>query len=131
MVVLQVSAPSEPARQILVRKFPFRIGRSEGNDFQTAAPGVWAEHLVIEFKPAEGGIFAVSSSDAVTLLNGQRLRRARLRTGDLLKAGACAITFTLAPPVQRSLRAREVLAWGLVLSVSVLQAAIIILLGRS
>ena len=128
MVALQISAPSEPDRQIVIRDFPFRIGRSEGNHFRTSAAGVWAEHLVLDFDPAARAITAASLPGAVTLLNGQKLSTQKLRGGDILQLGACKISFSLAAPPQSSLRPREIFTWFLPAAVTATQAVLIFLL---
>lgn len=130
MVALQVSTTAGLSQQVIVREFPFRIGRSEGNSLQLTEPGVWAEHLVLEFDPAGGAIAAVSQPEAVSLLNGQRFSREKLRGGDVLQLGACKIVFSFSPPPQRSMRPLEFLAWCLILSVTACQAALILLLAR-
>lgn len=121
MVLLQVISDREPPRRVLVQKFPFRVGRSERNDLRLQDPGVWAEHLVLEVDLAAGEVRAAASTEAVTLLNGERVSSACLRSGDLIQLGSSRIGFSLSPPPQKPLAKAEFFAWALVAGAALVQ----------
>ena len=111
MIQLNVLSGKTAGRTLAVRRFPFRIGRAEGNHLVLEDAGVWAEHLCLEFDRT-AGIRVRPGSEALLTINHQPAEDGqRLRNGDLLSLGGVKLQFSLAAPVQRGLRLREWLVW--------------------
>ena len=72
--------------------------------------GVWDQHLQLEVRPGEGAVIS-ASPEAFTAVNGQLVREAVLRNGDLIEIGSVRLLFGLSPTRQSSLRLREALTW--------------------
>lgn len=104
----------------VVRHFPFRIGRAPGNDLMVDEPGVWDEHLTLEFQKKEGFLLK-TAADAFAAVNEENKSAARLRNGDVVSFGSAKIRFWLAPPRQRGLRLRELGVWLLIAAVTAFQ----------
>jgi len=109
---------------MIVRHFPFNIGRSGANDLQLEDEGVWEKHLTLEFQGRKQ--FSVqTAAGALVALNQESVQSAPLRNGDILSVGSVKLQFWLAPTTQRSLKLRESLVWGLLLVVTAAQLALI------
>jgi hypothetical protein len=94
--VLQVKEPGEPVRSFqLDTARAFSVGRSpERVSLALPDPTLSAEHFRIV--PYEGDFYLVDSgSTNGTLRNGERLRLAKLRPGDILHAGQAEFTFAI------------------------------------
>lgn len=114
---------------LVVRHFPFCIGRAAGNDYCLDDDGVWEQHLTLDFQKGEG-ITLQTVSDAFVAINEQPQNFARLRNGDIISFGSAKIQFWLAPVEQKSLRVREIGVWLLLAVVTALQVALIFKLLR-
>lgn len=110
---------------MVARRFPVRIGRATGMDFQSDEAGVWNEHLRIEADPATGCAL-VSETDALVSLNGSPAQRAVLRNGDVLDAGSLKLRFWLEEAPQKGLRSREAVVWFLLGLVTLGQITVIL-----
>jgi pSer/pThr/pTyr-binding forkhead associated (FHA) protein len=110
VIQLSVLSGRKAGAQTVARRFPFRIGRAPSAHLALEDEGVWERHLEIHLERKEGFILNVHR-DAWALVNGQPVRHARLRNGDLLECGSAQIRFHLSPPRQKTLRLREVLTW--------------------
>ena len=100
----------------VVRRFPFRIGRSANNDLILDDPGVWDSHITLGFQKGEGFTLQTTPETFVAI-NETSQTAARLKNCDVISFGSAKIQFWLAAPRQRGLRFRE-------LSVGLLLAAI-------
>ena len=129
MVQLNILTGKQAGRQMLVRHFPFRVGRTAGNDLQLEDDGVWDEHLTLEFPAAEKFV-ARTAPGALAALNHQPLQTATLRNGDLLGLGSVQLRFWLAATRQRGLRLREALVWALLAAVTLVQLGLVYRLNR-
>ena len=96
--------------QCEARHFPFVIGRSSSAHCRVEEEGVWEQHLRILLDRKEGCLLSVQP-EAIASVNGQVIREAVLRNGDVISMGATQIRFLLGPTRQRSLRLREWLTW--------------------
>jgi pSer/pThr/pTyr-binding forkhead associated (FHA) protein len=114
---------------MLVRRFPFRVGRAAGSDLQLEDDGIWDEHLVLEFPGAEKFVMRTAPG-AMAVINHQPLQTATLRNGDLLGLGSVKLQFWLAATRQRGLRLREALVWALLAAVTLVQLGLIYRLNR-
>ena len=66
-----------------------------------------------------------SSSEAATLLNGERIQDAVLRNGDVIEAGSVKIRFGFSPTSQTTLRVREIATWLALAALCLAQVALI------
>lgn len=124
MIQLRILSGQTAGDTLVVRRFPFRIGRAAENDLRLEAPGVWDQHLTLEFQKAEGFLLH-TAPDAFAAVNEQPLTSARLRNGDIISFGSAKIQFWLAAPRQRGLRARELSVWLLLAAVTAFQFLLI------
>lgn len=106
------------------RHFPFVIGRSPSAQCRVEEQGVWEQHLSIVLDRDRGCVVTVQP-DAIASVNGQVVREAVLRNGDVISIGASQIRFLLGPTNHRSLRLREWLTWLALASLSFGQVALI------
>jgi hypothetical protein len=86
--VLLVREPGQPQRSYLLRPdLAFGVGRdAAGNTLALADPALSAHHL--KFVPEEGAFWVVDlGSTNGTLVNDQRVKARRLRSGDRILAG--------------------------------------------
>ena len=129
MIQLKIlSGPTADTTQV-VRRFPFRIGRASENDLRLEVPGVWDNHLTLEFQKSEGFMLR-TAPDAFAAINEQPLTSARLRNGDIISFGSAKIQFWLAAPRQRGLQLRELCVWALLVAVTAFQFVLIYRLIR-
>lgn len=110
MIQFQILSGKQAGSDIVVRHFPFCIGRGADADLQLDDAGVWDRHVQIEFQAGEGFTFSVNTQ-ALTLVNGERVESGVLRNGDLIELGSMRLRFWLARSKQKSLRFRETLTW--------------------
>lgn len=129
MVQLSVLSGKTAGDIKVIRRFPFLIGRSTGNDLTLDDPGIWDRHLTLGFQKKQGFILE-AAPDALATVNGQPQTSTRLRNGDIITLGSAKIQFWLAPAPLRGLRLREMLVWALLLIVTVAQIALIYWLLR-
>jgi len=129
MIQLNILSGQTAGDTLVVRRFPFRIGRTAENDLQLEVPGVWDRHFTLEFQKAEG--FRLQTApDAFVAVNEERQQSARLRNGDIISFGSAKIQFWLAAPLQRGLRLREFSVWFLIAAITALQFFLIYRLLR-
>ena len=129
MIQLKIISGSTAGDIQVVRRFPFRIGRAPENDLRLETPGVWDNHLTLEFQKSEG-IVLHTAPDAFAAINEQPLTSARLRNGDIISFASAKIQFWLAAPRQRGLHLRELSVWLLLLAVTAAQFVLIYRLVR-
>lgn len=110
MVQLDILSGKKAGNQWVARRFPFRVGRRAQSTLALDDPGVWETHAEISIRPDEG-LVLTSSSEAVTLLNGERIQQAILRNGDLIDVGSVKMRFSLSATQQSGLRFRETAIW--------------------
>ena len=126
MIQLRILSGQTAGETQIVRRFPFRIGRTPENDLRLEAPGVWDNHLTLEFQKSEGFVLRTAPETFVAI-NEEQKQSARLRNGDIISFGSAKIQFWLAAPRQRGLRLREISVW---LLIAVVTAAQFVLLYR-
>ena len=124
MIQLQILAGKQAGSDIVVRRFPFLIGRSAAAQLRLEEAGVWERHLEIHFERGEGFAFSAQTG-ATTLINGFQVENGRLRNGDLVELGLVQLRFWLARSEQESLRLREALTWASLLASFAVQIALI------
>jgi pSer/pThr/pTyr-binding forkhead associated (FHA) protein len=129
MVQFNVLSGKKAGSQMVVRHFPFSVGRAAGNDLQLDDAGVWDRHFTLECNCTEGFNLALAP-DALAAVNNQSVQMTRLCNGDLISFGSVKLQFWLAPPRQRGLLLRELFVWTLLVVVTAGQFALIYLLLR-
>lgn len=129
MIQLQILSGQQAGNDIVVRRFPFTLGRDADVDLQTTDDGVWDRHLTIEFQRGKGFQF-FAQQGALLLVNGERIESGLLRNGDQLELGLMRLRFWLARSEQQRLRWREAIIWTALIALFGLQTGIITLLLR-
>lgn len=129
MVLLEVLSSATAEKAFIARRFPFLIGRSPKSDLRLEVEGVWPEHARIEFDRSEGFI-AAAAPEALLIVNGIPVQRARLRKGDLLEIGAVKLRFEFSPIRQRGLKWSELSCWLLIAVLFVAQVLVVYWLAR-
>jgi predicted component of type VI protein secretion system len=110
VIQLQILSGEQAGHDVVVRRFPFTIGRSADAGLALNDAGVWDGHFQIEFQRGAGFAFSVQPN-ALTLINGERAEAGLLRNGDLIELGSAQLRFWLASSTQKTLRVREALTW--------------------
>jgi hypothetical protein len=110
VIQLHILSGQQAGSDIVVRRFPFVVGRSPGAGLPMDEPGVWDRHLQIEFQRGSGFTFTVQPN-ALALINGDTVEAGTLRNGDLIELGSARLRFWLARSTQKTLRIREALTW--------------------
>lgn len=124
MIELHILAGIKAGSQLVVRRFPFRIGRAAENDLQLSDDGTWNQHVTLEFRRREG-FQLVTAQNALVMVNSKPVETALLHNGDIITVGSVKIQFWLAAARQRGLRLRERLVWTLLLAIVASQFALI------
>lgn len=124
MIQLRILSGKMAGDTQVVRRFPFRIGRSAENDLILDDSGVWDNHLTLGFEKANG--FTLKTApETFAAINEKPQTSVRLRNGDIISFGSAKIQFWLAAPLQRSLRLRELSVWLLLAAVTAFQFLLI------
>ena len=129
MVQLCVISGKMAGDNLVVRHFPFCIGRASGNDYCLDDDGVWEQHLTFDFQKGEGFTLQ-TTSDAFAAINEQPQTFTRLRNGDIISFGSAKIQFWLSPVEQKSLQLREMGTWLLLASITASQVFLLYRLLR-
>ena len=129
MIQLHLLSGKKAGTRTVVRHFPFRIGRADGQELQLEDDGVWDEHLTIGYDP-QSGFSLATAPQALAAVNAEPVQNVHLRNGDIITFGSVKIQFWLAAARQGSLRLRENFAWALLLAVTVLQFVLLYWLTR-
>jgi len=128
MVQLSILTGKQAGNRTIVRRFPFRVGRSPANQLQLDEEGVWENHLGIELANRVD-LVVRAGAGALLSVNQQPVVEAVLRNGDILSLGSVKMQFWLAPTTQRSLKLREAVVWAFLVAVTFVQLALIYWLG--
>jgi hypothetical protein len=124
VVQLSILSGKLAGTQWEARRLPFCVGRAAPAALLLEEAGVWDRHFQIALRSPDGVVLS-TSSEALTLINGQRIEEAILKSGDLVEAGAVQMRFGLSATRQRSLRLREILTWLALAAVCLGQVALI------
>jgi hypothetical protein len=124
VVQLDILSGKQAGTQWVARRFPFQLGRSPQAALVLEEPGVWDRHLEFALRPGEG-VMVSAMTDASISVNGQPVRQAVLRNGDVLEAGSVKLRFGLSPTRQHSLRLREAMTWLALAALCLGQVALI------
>lgn len=129
MVQLKVGFPDKADSVLVVRHFPFRIGRSSDSGLTLAEPGVWERHARIDLDRSEGFMLEVEPG-ALASVNAEPVQRTPLRSGDMIRIGSVNIQFWLSEVRQANFRVREWLTWAAMVALAAVQIALFYLLSR-
>ncbi len=129
MVQLKILSGKQAGAVFVARRFPVRIGRSPKSELRLEEDGVWDQHLLLNFQPAEG-FCLTAQAPALATVNGQPVERAVLRNGDMIELGALKMQFWLGETRQAGLRLRESLTWAAIATLTLGQIALIYWLLR-
>ena len=125
MIQLRILSGNKAGDVQVVRHFPFHVGRARKNDLVLDDPGVWDNHLTLEFQNADG-IVLHTASDAFAAINeNPQNDSARLRNGDIISFGSAKIQFWLDAPRQQGLRTREFFVWFILAAITAFQFVLI------
>ncbi|MFM2293846.1 MAG: hypothetical protein RLZZ350_259 [Verrucomicrobiota bacterium] len=109
----------------VVRHFPYRLGRAPANDLRLEAPGIWDQHLRLDFDPTQGFI-ATALGDALATVNGWPIQAVILRNGDTLDLGSIKLQFWLAAANQSPLLGSKLFIWLALAAVTAAQLALLL-----
>jgi hypothetical protein len=129
MTQFNILSGKKAGNQLVVRHFPFRVGRAAQNDLQLEDDGVWDQHLVLEFQKKEGFKLA-TFANALAAVNGEPVQNKILRNGDTITIGSARLQFWLAAARQRGPRFRESFVWALIAAITAAQIALVYWLIR-
>jgi predicted component of type VI protein secretion system len=110
MVQLKILSGKKAGTEMVARHFPFHVGRAANCDLSLDEPGVWDKHFQINLDSTEGFVLASDANTSV-VIDGKTIRRASLRSGDIIEIGLAKILFALSATRQKSLVPREWLTW--------------------
>lgn len=113
---------------MIVRRFPFSIGRGPGCGLVLDDAGVWEQHLDLQNHRTELALTA--AADAMVSVNGEPVRTSVLRNGDVIELGGVKLCFGFSPMRQRGLRFRETLTWLALAAICLGQVALVYLLSE-
>jgi len=113
----------------MARRFPVRIGRAAANDLRLEENGVWDQHCLVNFDPAEGFILT-AQPNALLTINREPILSAPLRNGDSIEMGSARLLFWLNEPRQHGQRLREAFVWTLVVAVCLAEVVLVYWLPR-
>jgi len=129
VIQLQILSGKQAGHDIVVRRFPFVLGREVTAGLPLDENGVWERHLEITFQRGEGFLFT-ARPEALAIINGERMENGRLRNGDLVELGSVKIRFWLARSGQKTMGFREGLTWSALILLFAAQVALIYWLLR-
>ena len=129
MVQLNILTGNKAGTEWVARRFPFSVGRSPQDALALDDSGVWNNHFRIDLRAGTGAILQ-ASPDALTTVNGQSVKEAVLRNGDVIDLGAVKLRFGLSPTRQHGLKVREVLTWLAFAGLCAAQVAVIYWLSQ-
>ncbi len=110
MIQLKILSGKKAGTEMVVRRFPFYVGRSTACGLSLDDPGVWEKHFQIQLISLEGFTLVTEPSTTV-VMDGKTVQQAALRNGDVIEIGLAKILFGLSATQQKSLGLREWLTW--------------------
>jgi hypothetical protein len=110
VVQLKILSGKMAGTEMVARHFPFRVGRVPTAHLRIEDAGVWDEHITIT-AGANTGMELLVQPGALASINGENVRQATLRNGDIIEMGCVQLRFGLTPTRQKGLWAREAMVW--------------------
>jgi hypothetical protein len=114
---------------VIAARFPFTIGSGSSTDLKIEGHGVWDRHVSIELDSTTQRFTCSAVGSALLLINGETIRKAPLRNGDVLQLGSATVEVSLAPVPQHRLKFIEVGVWALLGIVAIIEAVLMVLLA--
>lgn len=128
MIRLRILAGQKAGADLLVRNFPYTIGRARTDSLRLEDAGVWDKHLTVSYDPDEGFLLQ-HNPRALAMLNKEAFEKARLKAGDTIEFGAARMQFWLSELEPRNLKHRERLTWAALIALALAQVALLIWLN--
>ena len=128
MIQFDILTGGKTGVPVVVRRFPFSIGRSPECGLILDDPGVWDRHVEIRRHGLD--LKLAAGADALVRVNGTQVEQATLREGDVIELASVKLRFGLSPTRQRRLQVREALTWIALVALSLGQVALIYLLSE-
>lgn len=111
--------------ETVIRHFPFRIGRASDADLSVTITGVWEHHATVQLD--QGRPVLLADGDAALIVNGERVSRHPLKSGDLIELGAARWRISLAFANQKAAAFPQAAFW---LALAALFAAQVVAIYR-
>ncbi|MEP6662616.1 MAG: FHA domain-containing protein [Verrucomicrobiota bacterium] len=124
MIQVKILSGKMAGNEMVVRHFPFSVGRDAAATLSLDDAGIWENHLQIDFKPDDGFILQ-TRDDVSVVINGKSEKTVVLRNGQIIEIGLVKILFSLSPTIQKSLRFREAMIWIALTALTLGQIALI------
>lgn len=128
MIRLRVLSGRKTGADLVVRDFPYTVGRARSDNLRLEDAGVWDKHLTFSYDPGEGFLLQ-RDPRAMAMLNKETFENARLKAGDIIEFGAARMQFWLSEMEPRDLTLRERLTWAGLLILGLIQIALLIWLN--
>jgi pSer/pThr/pTyr-binding forkhead associated (FHA) protein len=128
MIHLRILSGQKKGADLLVRNFPYTIGRARTDNLRLEDAGVWDKHLTFSYDPDEG-LLLQHNPKALAMLNKETFEKARLKAGDIIEFGATRIQFWLSEMEPRNLKIRERLTWAALIALALAQITLFIWLN--
>jgi pSer/pThr/pTyr-binding forkhead associated (FHA) protein len=125
MIQLKISSGKMAGVSHDVRHFPFHVGRAATADLRLEDDGVWDNHLVFEYDPAQGFIITAQGS-ALATVNGWPIQSVLLRNGDTIEIGSARLRFWIGEVKQSRLRFHEFLVWASLVAVTTAEVLLLL-----
>ena len=109
MVRLEVLSGVRKGASAACSRFPMAVGRSSDKHLSLEDPGVWPAHFSIQRR--KNDLVLRAEPEALVTINGECVREAVLRNGDIICIGSARLQFGFTPVRQASLAWRERLTW--------------------
>jgi len=109
MVRLDVLTGSKAGMKVSCARLPVRVGRAAENDLTVEDAGVFPSHFTIHRQKDD--LILQVGVDAMVTVNGEVVKEAGLRNGDVIGLGATKLQFGFTPVRQASLAGRELATW--------------------
>jgi pSer/pThr/pTyr-binding forkhead associated (FHA) protein len=127
VVQLDILSGKKAGTTVVARRFPFQIGRAADSPLPLDDAGVWERHGTLAVHHGETIVLSVNEG-ALATVNGDPVKTAELKNGDVITLGAARVRFTLSPARQRNQTWREAATWIMLVLLCLGQGAIIYLL---
>src|SRR5258705_13119353 len=95
---------------MVARGFPFQTGRAADSSLPLEDNGVWERHATLNVHRGESVVLSVNEG-ALATVNGDPVRTAELKNGDVIPPGGAGVRFTLSAARQLNQTWREAATW--------------------
>ncbi|MBI1177993.1 hypothetical protein GC207_11220 [bacterium] len=130
MIRLDILTGKQAGQSILVRRFPFWVGRDPASDLVLNEAGVWDRHCSLEYQVPIGYLLLPEPGIETRIDQFVADRKVRLHSAAEISIGGVRMRFNLADPTPRGLGFRELIVWGFLLLVVAAESWLIYWLPR-